>query len=120
MIRIDKIVEHYNHAKAKHPYFADYIALMDNSPDGAKIELQISRDHLTEAVEHGTVGALDHVLRCEMDEIALAVAQKDNAQAVEECYDAIAVLLRIVDVIEGRQKLGFDETNMTISGDSAE
>lgn len=30
-------------------------------------------------------------------------------QAVEECYDAIAVLLRTIDVLEGRQKLGKPE-----------
>lgn len=29
-----------------------------------------------------------------------------EAAAVEECYDTIAVLLRMVDVLEGRQKLG--------------
>ena len=29
--------------------------------------------------------------------------------AVEECYDAIAVLLRVIDVLEGRQELGRPE-----------
>ena len=35
-----------------------------------------------------------------------------NAErAVDEAYDAIAVLLRIIDVLEGRQKLGKPEEN---------
>ena len=32
--------------------------------------------------------------------------RKKDAKNFEECYDAIAVLLRVVDVIEGRQALG--------------
>jgi len=35
-----------------------------------------------------------------------ALANGDKAQAVEELYDCISVLLRTVDVLEGRQKLG--------------
>ena len=31
---------------------------------------------------------------------------EEAAAAVEECYDAIAVLLRVIDVLEGRQPLG--------------
>jgi hypothetical protein len=35
-----------------------------------------------------------------------AYIKGDIAAAVEECYDAIAVLLCVVDVLEGRQALG--------------
>lgn len=42
-------------------------------------------------------------------EVCNAIARGDNAHAVEECYDTIAVLLRMVDVLEGRQCLGKPE-----------
>ena len=48
----------------------------------------------------------DTLLNCEVWEVHDALFRGDNAHAVEECYDAIAVLLRVVDVIEGRQALG--------------
>lgn len=38
--------------------------------------------------------------------MSAAVANGDKAQAVEELYDCISVLLRTVDVLEGRQALG--------------
>ena len=46
------------------------------------------------------------VLNCELAEVYEAYARGDTAHAVEECYDAIAVLLRMIDVLEGRQALG--------------
>lgn len=51
----------------------------------------------------------DTLLNCEVWEVHEAIMKGDTAQAVEECYDAIAVLLRVVDVLEGRQKLGKPE-----------
>ena len=48
----------------------------------------------------------DTLLNCEVWEVHDALLRGDNANAVEKCYDAIAVLLRVVDVIEGRQPLG--------------
>ncbi|MGN0845251.1 MAG: hypothetical protein ACI4QT_08555 [Kiritimatiellia bacterium] len=47
----------------------------------------------------------DDILDCELWEIYDALAHDDKAQAVSECYDAIAVLMRTVDVLEGRQPL---------------
>ena len=43
---------------------------------------------------------------CEVWEATEALANGDKAQAVEELYDCISVLLRTVDVLEGRQALG--------------
>ena len=48
----------------------------------------------------------DTLLNCGVWEVHDALLHGDNAHAVDECYDAIAVLLRVVDVIEGRQALG--------------
>lgn len=46
------------------------------------------------------------ILECKMLEVHEALANGDKAHAVEELYDCIAVLLRTIDVLEGRQKLG--------------
>jgi hypothetical protein len=35
-----------------------------------------------------------------------AIANGDTDAAIEEAYDAIAVLLRVIDVLEGHQELG--------------
>ena len=40
-----------------------------------------------------------------------ALANGDKAHAVEELYDMIAVCLRTIDVLEGRQKLGKPKAN---------
>ncbi len=98
-----RIREHYDHARKKHPYFCDIITCLSDS--GADTHLDIYRSTLraekeAEAVETGTL------LGCEFYEAMQAYTHGDTAHAVEECYDAIAVLLRTIDVLEGRQKLG--------------
>jgi hypothetical protein len=100
---VSAIERHYNHAKEKHPYFCDLITSL--SEDGADTHLSIYRATLSaeknaDAVETGTI------LFCEFYEAMQAYTRGDNTAAVEECYDAIAVLLRVVDVLEGRQALG--------------
>ena len=100
---IEKIREHYEHAKEKHPHFCDIITCL--SDVGAATHLDIPRSPLkaevdTEAVEPITL------LGCEFYEAIQAYTKGDTAAAVEECYDAIAVLLRVIDVLEGRQALG--------------
>jgi hypothetical protein len=46
------------------------------------------------------------VLLCEVAEMFAAIEHCKMKEAIEEAYDCIAVLLRIVDVLEGRQALG--------------
>lgn len=106
-IDIAAIARHYEHAKEKHPYFVDALqhpltALLAALYPSA---LQYKRNALKWAIEEDRAD-VSHVLDCELAEMNLAIAQGDKAQAVEECYDAIAVLLRVVDVLEGRQALG--------------
>ena len=100
-----KIAEHYCHARAKHPYFADLMFLDENDAEDAKRYLGIVRTILNIERKNGELYA-ETLVNCEVAEICDAIARGDNAHAVEECYDAIAVLLRMVDVLEGRQKLG--------------
>lgn len=57
-------------------------------------------------MEPWTYATVCDVLLCELYEVEYAMAKKDVPNSIEECYDAIAVLLRVVDVLEGRQALG--------------
>lgn len=101
---INRISEHYIHAREKHPYFADLFML---ESDGlvAKYGLEKCRCQLEFAIKNKGVTTID-VLRCEIAEIYEAASRDDKTQAIKECYDSIAVLLRMVDVLEGRQEFG--------------
>jgi hypothetical protein len=108
-MHIEKIREHYEHAKQKHPYFCDsllpkYISKPDRCKQ-IKGCLEASRLEIEERTAENILTPRD-LLNCEVWEINEAVNNGDTAAAVEECYDAIAVLLRMVDVLEGRQALG--------------
>lgn len=103
-----RILEHYGHAREKHPYFADVILDSVDTPDRMAQLLSIDRDRLKLYAELGCVRPID-VLECEVSEVMCAISNGDKAHAVEELYDCVTVLLRTVDVIEGRQKLGKPE-----------
>lgn len=102
------ITRHYCRAKAKHPYFADELLTLDGTVENISRCLAYCRKELKQEIEYECAAA-ETILECELYEMKHAVARGDNAHAVEECYDTIAVLLRMVDVLEGRQKLGRPE-----------
>jgi len=103
---VKKIAEHYRHARRKHPHFADALFLDgDNDMDSARRRLAALRQ-IIEVEKEDRMVLAETLLECELAEAACAYAGGDKAHAVEECYDAIAVLLRMEDVLEGRQKLG--------------
>lgn len=105
----DRIWAHYAHAREKHPYFCDSLLpdylLRDNIRERIARNLSFARRRIK-------VGVHDHNLMwngiadCEVWEATEAMFNGDNAAAVEKLYDAIAVLLRTIDVLEGRQELG--------------
>ena len=111
-MNIEKIQEHYDHAREKHPYFCDWIG-----PNAAKkcdvrrleTARTATRTRIADAIERGNVG-WDDLLDCEVWEVFDALIKGDKAQAVEELYDCIAIILRTIDVLEGRQKLDKPET----------
>lgn len=103
-----KIAEHYCHAKRKHPHFADRLCLDEKEPGCAKGCLETLRFILQVERRHGQVHA-ETLAECETAEAWEAYARGDSAAAVEECYDVIAVMLRVIDVLEGRQSLGRPE-----------
>ena len=107
-----RMYKHYAHAREKHPYFCDWIAPQGETPEevSKKIAFRLSaiRAAIVGEAKNGMLG-WDDLLDCEVWEVFEALATDNKAQAVEELYDAIAVLLRTIDVLEGRQKLGKPE-----------
>ena len=97
-----RILEHYDHAKQKHPYFCD--RLIPGAADTAEqlFRLRLNYHHEAQA----NMLSASTVLDCEIAEVYDAIEKGDKEEAVEECYDAIAVLLRIIDVLSGDQPLG--------------
>lgn len=100
---------HYDHAKEKHPYFCDWVMPNNGTPEEIKNKIATT---LTRARRDIRDGINDHVLgwdvllNSEVWEVFDALIRGDTAAAVEELYDCIAVLLRTIDVLEGRQALG--------------
>lgn len=107
----DRVRAHYAHAREKHPYFCDWVGPKETDAD---IKLKIARhlewyrNRLKADIERGTLG-WDDLLDCEMWEVFEALASGDKAKAVKHLYKMIAVCLRTIDVLEGRQKLGKQE-----------
>lgn len=108
---VGAIERHYFDAKEKHPYFCDDMIFIPPQlwPWAAegffKGRLAFKRQRLIESSRQNLV-EYKHVLDCELAEMDEAIVKNNKSAAVEECYDAIAVLLRVVDVLEGRQALG--------------
>jgi hypothetical protein len=110
---IEKIKQHYEHARAKHSYFCDGLLptqVKDGMTEEAMIgsiawNIQAARARIKRGIKFGNV-LWNEVLNCEVWEATEAMADGNTAAAVEECYDAIAVILRTIDVLEGRQELG--------------
>jgi hypothetical protein len=106
---IEKIKQHYNHAREKHPYFCDSLLPEGRSLVSLEKEVEENLENARLDIESAErLGRLipQILLNCEVWEINEAIVDDNITAAVEECYDAIAVLLRIVDVLEGRQALG--------------
>ncbi len=105
---VGAIERHYFHAREKHPYFCDMVTRdLWKVPD-IQANIRNIRQYISEDVKRHEVEALSLII-CEMREFEEAMTLKDTARAVEKCYDCIAVLLRVVDVLEGSQKLGRPE-----------
>jgi hypothetical protein len=100
---IEKIKQHYNHAKQKHPYFCDKLTYVND--DIANSSLIMSRNILKIGIINGDVSFMD-VLNCELFEAEKEMVDGNIERAIEELLDMIAVCLRGIDVLEGRQELG--------------
>jgi hypothetical protein len=100
---IEKIEKHYIHAQQKHPYFCDKLTYVNDKI--ASSSLIMSRDILKIGIKNCHVSFMD-VLTCELFEAEKEMAVGNKKRAIEELLDMIAVCLRGIDVLEGRQALG--------------
>ena len=109
---------HYSKAVRKHPRFADALfnwretythnGVHLNIKNEADTLLRVARNTLrTETDGSQVVGK--HLLDCEIAEAFCAYAHNDAAACVDELYDAVAVLMRMIAVVEGKQRLGGEE-----------
>lgn len=111
--QMERIWTHYDHAREKHPYFCDSLYPKDYTLDMAQFRCRAELSECRELIKkqmRGGVLQWDSLLNCEVWKAHEAVANGDNAAAVEELYDCIAVLLRTIDVLEERQMLGKPDT----------
>ena len=105
---VREIERHYEHAKEKHPYFCD--RLLPSWPEDA-LRVRV-RDVLFSSRSRVKRGSIDHnlmwneILDCEVWEATEAMLDNRTEGAVYELYNCIAVLLRAIDVLRGRQELG--------------
>lgn len=106
---IKKAKQHYDHACKKHPFFADEMCRIDYSWYSAAIRFKEYLKYQTVLHNDGepTYCLAKYVLDAELAEVYDAYCKGNYDQAVEEIYDAIAVLLRMEDmVIDKKQEAG--------------
>ena len=99
-----RAASHFLKAVRKHPRFADK---MFTYPEVANAEKSLAgmRLWLRSQAAYDSLDGMT-LTQCEIAEAQLANAQGDKAATVSELYDAIAVIMRMVSVLEGKQKLG--------------
>ena len=95
---------HFLKALRKHPRFADKM-FNDFSYDDAKDDLEDMRQRLCEDERKGRLMA-EALFLCETAEAEVAYKNGNAAETISELYDAVAVLMRMIAVVEGKQKLG--------------
>ena len=95
---------HFLEAVRKHPRFVDAL-FGDDAADDAQDVLDAMRRELDYLAKNNWLDA-SALATCEICEAQLANAQGDKAACVDELYDAVAVLMRMIAVVEGKQKLG--------------
>ena len=95
---------HFLKAVRKHPRFADAL-FGDDAADDAQDVLDAMRHELDYLAKNNWLDA-SALATCEIAEAQLANAQGDKAACADELYDAVAVLMRMIAVVEGKQKLG--------------
>ena len=104
---------HFAKALRKHPRFADKLFYECESYYSAKdAALAIAEDDLNDErqdlyLAQKTCGVDSwSLISCEVLEAYVAHLKGDKAACVDELYDAVAVLMRMIAVVEGKQKLG--------------
>lgn len=87
-----RIIEHYHKACEKHPIFC-----------GAFLNNQVTLESVRQVLWYArrNEATAQNILEEECYEIYEAYLSGDKEHAIDECYDAIAVLIRMIELIEG-------------------
>ena len=104
-LMLKQIFSHYRHAVEKHPWFCETFCTNEYRWELSAKQLKSYLKYCTKRHEEGEkpyCGAKD-VLDAELAEIYAAYSRGDFAQARYEIFDAIAVLLRMDDMIAEKQ-----------------
>lgn len=102
-----RVRNNYAVAREKHPDFCNWVLPRETTRDiKDKIahNLLRVRGRIAEAEEKGVLG-WDDILDCQMWQVFDSLAKGDNPKAVKTMYKMIAIILRSIDVVEGRQEL---------------
>ena len=99
-----KCAKHFLKAVRKHPRFADALHGYRDS-EMVKTYLKGCREILVSKRQNSKVYATD-LLECEILE---AWCAPNDQETISELYDAVAVLMRMIAVVEGKQRLGGEE-----------
>ena len=102
-----RAASHFLKAVRKHPRFADELFPSTDVAEAGQ-SLQEARDLVAHFVTNGGVDGVMLAQR-EIAESQFANAMHQKAACVDELYDAVAVLMRMIAVVEGKQKLGGKE-----------
>lgn len=94
-IDVEQIQKHYEKACKKHPVFCEKLLIKNSNEKEKTALLALSRI----ARKKDPCGQT--VMGEELSEIYEAYIKGEKEHAIDECYDAIAVLLRFVDFIKG-------------------
>ena len=102
---LNDIITHYRHAVEKHPWFCDSICCKDY---GWKLQAKQLKSYLMHSTRRHDEGEKSYcfakdVLDAELAEVYAAYSKGDYDQARYEIFDAIAVLLRMDDMIAEKQ-----------------
>ena len=104
---------HYAKALRKHPRFADALFATyeidelerEDALQAAELDLEETREDIYLSTRDGSLEARC-LLSYEAEEAYVEYLRGNKAACVDELYDAVAVLMRMIAVVEGKQKLG--------------
>lgn len=99
---VGKCVRHFEHACEKHPKFVNI--LFDMQHKDAEYKLDVRRFILAASVHEYKCDTMRLAI-CELYEACEASLRGDKPAAIEELYDLIAVCMRTICVLEGKQEL---------------
>lgn len=95
---LDAIADALEHAKAKHPFFAD-VAVSTHSATKAESDLNNCREYLKARIDAGRCSGMT-VLSCEIAEATDAFVRRDYKHTLEELAQCGAVIVRMMEAVQ--------------------